>query len=89
MTKIEIINEIIVKKQELLEKLNVTKKKLEDSRVDAMFNVMQKYFGGEFTLDDVYISKPKSNHFFVIVIFLMRTFNYKASTVIMMKVYII
>jgi hypothetical protein len=58
MTKIEIINEIIVKKQELLEKLNVTKKKLEDSRVDAMFNVMQKYFGGEFTLDDVYISKP-------------------------------
>ena len=58
MTKIEIINEIIVKKQELLEKLNVTKKKLEDSRTDAMFNVVQKYFGGEFTLDDVYISKP-------------------------------
>ena len=58
MTKIEIINEIIVKKQQELKKLNVTKKKLEDSRVDAMFNVMQKYFGGEFTLDDVYISKP-------------------------------
>ena len=58
MTKIEIINEIIVKKQQDLKKLNVTKKKLEDSRTDAMFNVMQKYFGGEFTLDDVYISKP-------------------------------
>jgi len=58
MTKIEIINEIIVKKQQELKKLNVTKKKLEDSRTDAMFNVMQKYFGGEFTLDDVYISKP-------------------------------
>ena len=58
MTKIEIINEIIVKKQQELKKLNVTKKKLEDSRTDAMFGVMQKYFGGEFTLDDVYIAKP-------------------------------
>ena len=58
MTKIEIINEIIVKKQEELKKVNVTKKKLEDTRTDAMFGVMQKYFGGHFTLDDVYITKP-------------------------------
>lgn len=58
MTKIEIINEIIVKKQEELKKVNVTKQKLEDTRTDAMFGVMQKYFGGEFTLHDVYITKP-------------------------------
>lgn len=58
MTKIEIINEIIVKKQEELKKVQVSKKKLEDARTDAMFTVMQKYFGGEFTLDDVYIAKP-------------------------------
>ena len=58
MTKIEIINEIIVKKQEELKKSKAAAKKLGDSRTDAMFNVMQKYFGGEFTLDDVYISKP-------------------------------
>ena len=58
MTKIEIINEIIVKKQKGLKKANVTKQKLEDTRTDAMFGVMQKYFGGEFTLDDVYIAKP-------------------------------
>lgn len=58
MTKIEIINEIIVKKQEELKKVNVVKKKAEDTRIDAKFAVIQKYFGGEFTLDDVYISKP-------------------------------
>lgn len=58
MTKIENINEIIVKKQEELKKFNITKKKLEASRIDAMFSVMQNYFGGEITLDDVYISKP-------------------------------
>ena len=58
MTKIEIINEIIVKKQKGLKKANVTKQKLEDTRTDAMFGVMQKYFGGEFTLHDVYITKP-------------------------------
>ena len=58
MTKIEIINEIIVKKQEELKKLKATGKKLEDTRIDAMFSVIEKYLGGEFTLDDVYISKP-------------------------------
>jgi hypothetical protein len=58
MTKIEIINEIIVKKQEELKNLKATGKKLEDTRIDAMFSVIEKYLGGEFTLDDVYISKP-------------------------------
>jgi hypothetical protein len=58
MTKIEIINEIIVKKQEELKELKATGKKLEDTRIDAMFSVIEKYLGGEFTLDDVYISKP-------------------------------
>ena len=58
MTKIEIINEIIVKKQEELKKANAIGKKLEQAKVDVMFSVMQKYFGGEFTLDDVYIKKP-------------------------------
>ena len=58
MTKIEIINEIIVKKQEELKKANAIGKKLEQAKVDVMFDVMEKYFGGEFTLDDVYIKKP-------------------------------
>ena len=58
MTKIEIINEIIVKKQEELKKANAIGKKLEQATVDVMFGVMEKYFGGEFTLDDVYIKKP-------------------------------
>ena len=58
MTKIEIINEIIVKKQEELKKANAIGKKLEQAKVDVMFGVMEKYFGGEFTLDDVYIKKP-------------------------------
>jgi hypothetical protein len=58
MTKIEIINEIIVKKQEELKKANAIGKKLEQAKVDVMFGVMEKYFGGEFTLDDVYIEKP-------------------------------
>ena len=58
MTKIEIINEIIVKKQEELKEAKEIVKGLEDSRTDKMFAVMQKYFGGEFTLDDVYVNKP-------------------------------
>jgi len=58
MTKIEIINEIIVKKQEELKKANAIGKKLEQAKVDVMFGVMEKYFGGESTLDDVYIKKP-------------------------------
>ena len=58
MTKIEIINEIIVKKQEELKEVKQIVKGLEDNRTDKMFQVMQKYFGGEFTLDDVYINKP-------------------------------
>ncbi len=63
MTKIEIINEIIVKKQEELKKVNAIGKKLEQTKVDAMFSVMQKYFEGEFTLDDVYINKPTGGYF--------------------------
>ena len=62
MTKIEIINEIIVKKQEELKKANTIGEKLEQTKVDAMFGVMQKYFGGEFTLDDVYIEKPTGGY---------------------------
>ena len=58
MTKIEIINEIIVKKQEELVEVKLAVKKLEDARTDVMFSVMQNYFGGEFTLDDVYIQRP-------------------------------
>jgi len=58
MTKIEIINEIIVKKQEELVEVKLVVKKLEDARTDVMFSVMQNYFGGEFTLDDVYIQRP-------------------------------
>ena len=45
MTKIEIINEIIVKKQEELKKANAIGKKLEQAKVDVMFDVMEKYFG--------------------------------------------
>ena len=63
MTKIEIINEIIVKKQEELKKAKAICNKLEQGKVDAMFSVMQKYFGGEFTLDDVYIQKPSAGYY--------------------------
>jgi len=62
MTKIEIINEIIVKKQEELKKANAIGKKLEQAKVAVMFDVMEKYFGGEFTLDDVYIKKPTGGY---------------------------
>ena len=40
--------------REELKKLKATGKKLEDTRIDAMFSVIEKYLGGEFTLDDVY-----------------------------------
>ena len=62
MTKIEIIDEIIAKKQTLL---SVAKKKaleVRDDRRDAYFDVIQKYFGGELdteTSSDAYILKPK------------------------------
>ena len=62
MTKIEIIDEIIAKKQELLSKAKKKALKVRDDRRDSYFSVIQKYFGGELNTEyssDAYILKPK------------------------------
>lgn len=59
MTKAQIIDEIIAKKQELL---SIARKKLDavrDSRKESYYSVIQKYFKGELGIEDAYISKPK------------------------------
>ena len=54
MTKAQIIDQIIEKKQEELATLTETFKEVEKKRDEMYFGIIQEYFGGEFTLDDVY-----------------------------------
>ena len=54
MTKAQIIDQIIEKKKEELATLTETFKEVETKRDQMYFEIIQEYFGGEFTLDDVY-----------------------------------
>ena len=54
MTKAQIIDQIIEKKQEELAILTETYNEVEKKRDSMYFEIIKEYFGGEFTLDDVY-----------------------------------
>ena len=63
MTKAQIIDQIIEKKQEELGTLNKAYKNIEKKRDAKYFEIIQKYFGGEFTLDDVYFQHDYGTSF--------------------------
>lgn len=65
MTKAEILDQIIEKKKEELKTLTNTYVEVEKKRDAQYFEIIQKYFGGEFTLDDVYFHHDYSNCFVV------------------------
>ena len=65
MTKTEILDQIIEKKKEELKTLTKTYVEVEKKRDAQYFEIIQKYFGGEFTLDDVYFHHDYSNCFVV------------------------
>ena len=65
MTKAQIIDQIIEKKKEELATLTETFKKVEKKRDQMYFEIIQEYFGGEFTLDDVYFKHDYSTTFAV------------------------
>lgn len=54
MTKAQILDQIIEKKQEELVILDEAYSKVDTKRAEKYFGIIQKYFGEEFTLDDVY-----------------------------------
>ena len=55
MTKAQIIDQIIEKKNEELEVVREKFNSIEKERDQKYFETIQGYFGGEFTLEDVYI----------------------------------
>ena len=63
MTKAQIIDQIIEKKQEELASLTETFKEVETKRDEKYFEIIQEYFGGEFTLDDVYFKHNYGTNF--------------------------
>lgn len=65
MTKAQIIDQIIEKKQEELATLTETFKEVETKRDQMYFEIIQEYFGGEFTLDDVYFHHDYGTTFVV------------------------
>ncbi|MDA7492408.1 hypothetical protein N8445_00415 [bacterium] len=65
MTKAEIIDQIIEKKKEELKKLTKTYNEVEKKRDSMYFEIIQEYFGGEFTLDDVYFNHDYGTTFVV------------------------
>lgn len=60
MTKIEIITQLIAAKQTEKDQAAAIVAELEQSRTDTLYDVVDGYFSGAFTLDDVYIKKPSS-----------------------------
>ena len=54
MTKAQIIDQIIEKKNEELKVVKATFDAIEKDREQKYFETIQEYFGGEFTLDNVY-----------------------------------
>ena len=63
MTKAQILDQIIEKKQEELAQLIETYKEVEKKRDQMYFEIIQEYFGGEFTLDDVYFKHDYGTSF--------------------------
>jgi len=55
MTKGQILDQIIEKKSEELKELTNTYSEVEKKREAQYFEIIQEYFRGEFTLDDVYL----------------------------------
>jgi hypothetical protein len=65
MTKAEILDQIIEKKKEELKTLTKTYVEVEKKRDAQYFEIIQEYFGGEFTLDDVYFHHEYGTSFAV------------------------
>lgn len=65
MTKAEILDQIIEKKNEELKELTKTYVEIEKIRDAQYFAIIQEYFGGEFTLDDVYFHHDYGTTFVV------------------------
>ena len=65
MTKAQIIDQIIEKKKEELSELTKTYVEVEKKRDSMYFEIIQEYFGGEFTLDDVYFHHDYGTSFVV------------------------
>ena len=65
MTKAQIIDQIIEKKSEELKELTKTYVEVEKKRDAQYFEIIQEYFGGEFTLDDVYFAHDYGTTFVV------------------------
>ena len=65
MTKAQIIDQIIEKKNEELKELTKTYVEVEKRRDAQYFEIIQEYFGGEFTLDDVYFAHDYGTTFVV------------------------
>ena len=65
MTKAQIIDQIIEKKNEELKELTKTYSEIQKKRDAKYFEIIQEYFGDEFTLDDVYFKHDYSTSFVV------------------------
>jgi len=65
MTKAQILDQIIAKKQEELTELTTSYSSIEKERASKYFEIIQEYFGGEFTLDDVYFHHDYDTSFVV------------------------
>lgn len=65
MTKAEILDQIIDKKSQELKELTKTYVEVEKKRDGQYFEIIQEYFGGEFTLDDVYFHHDYGTSFVV------------------------
>ena len=63
MTKAQIIDQIIEKKNEELKVVKEKFDSIEKERDQKYFDIIKSYFGGEFTLDDVYFKHDYSSTF--------------------------
>ena len=63
MTKAQIIDQIIEKKDQELKVVKEKFNSVEKKRDEKYFDIIKSYFGGEFTLDDVYFKHDYGNTF--------------------------
>ena len=63
MTKAQIINQIIEKKKEELKEVTKAYNEFDKKKASMYFGIIQEYFGGEFTLDDVYFKHDYGTNF--------------------------
>lgn len=63
MTKAQIINQIIEKKKEELKEATKAYNEFDKKKHSMYFGIIQEYFGGEFTLDDVYFKQDYGTTF--------------------------